>query len=317
MNLNTINVAYSCNEAYIQHTGISLLSLLENNRIVPGLNIYFIEKDVSESSLKLLKNLAEKYSRNLTIISFYELCCDLKIRTAGRHIETVYSKLFFSRIEGIEKILYIDSDTIINSSLDGLWRIDLGNNLMAGVETYSVNYKTDLNLSRSDKFINDGVVLLNLKELRLQNTEEKFIDCIREYDGDPPVLSEGVINKVCKGKILILDPKYNLMSGLLQYKGNRFANMDTYYDLNSICDAVSQPVIIHYLSAFYNRPWNINCTHPLKGVYLDFKNRSYWKDVPFEKSKLPLRIRLIKLAYIILPHDLLDIIRFLKLKYFA
>lgn len=309
-----LNIAYSCDEMYIAHTGISILSLLENNKDFEAITIYFIEKDVTPESLELLRKMIEGYNRKLEVISFYDLCSGLKINTLGRHIETVYVKLFFSRIPDIDKIFYIDSDTIINGSLKSLWDIDMSNYLIGGVETPTVGAKKELELVRSDKFINDGVALVNLKEFREQKIEQKFIDCIASYDGDPPVLSEGVINKVCKGKIKVLHPKYNLMSGLINFKMNKHLDIKSFYSEKTLKEAYQDPIVIHYLAAFYNRPWDINCTHPLKDKYLYYKSISIWKDLPLQNKKLDLRLRVIGFLYRYLPNSILDYIRISKNK---
>ena len=279
-----MNVAYSCDEMYIPHTGISILSLLENNKHFEEITFYFIAKDVTQNSIDKLAELVTSYNREFKTVSFYDLCADLKINTLGRHIETVYVKLFFQRLEGIDKILYIDSDTIINGSLSSFWEIEMGENLIAGVETYT-GVKGDLGLNIEDRLINDGVALINLKEFRKQNIEKKFIECIASYNGNPPVLSEGVINKVCKGKLKIIHPKYNLMSGLISMKSTKNFNLDSYYSKQIIDEAISNPVIIHYLAAFYNRPWDINCTHPMKEKYLYYKSIFFLERFTFTEQK--------------------------------
>ena len=304
-----LNIAYSCNDAYIQHTGISIISLFEINKAFDFINIYFIEKKVSPENLILLDEIVKSYNRNLIVIPFDRLCAKLEINALGRHAETVYAKLFFSGIEGVDKIIYIDSDTIINSSLYDFWEIDLGTNLIGGVQTTSVKAKKELELIHSDKFINDGVVLVNLKEFRIQNIERKFIECIASYNGNPPVLSEGVINKVCKGKIKIIHPKYNLMTGLLAYKENMFQKIEDFYSDEILKEAIQNPVIIHYLSDFYNRPWDVNCTHPMKDRYLYYKSISHWKDLPLQDKKLSLRVRTIKFLYNYFPNLVLDFLR--------
>ena len=307
-----MNIAYSCNEAYIQHTGISMLSLLESNKHIPNITFFFIQKDVKDPSIEQLIILARNYEREIEIISFDSICFDLKINSLGRHIETIYSKLFFSRIEGVDKILYLDSDTIINGSLKELWEIDLENNLFAGVDAKAINSGNIINLGRSDPLINDGVVIVNVKELRKHDMLNKFKTYIDAYKGAPPLLSEGIINKLCIGKIKIIHPKYNLMSGLISFKGNRFANTDFYYTKDVIQEAIKSPVIIHYLAAFYNRPWDINCSHPMKDLYLYYKSISFWKNVALENKKLSFYLRIIKLLYTFLPHDILDFIRYIK-----
>jgi lipopolysaccharide biosynthesis glycosyltransferase len=296
-----LNVAYSCNEAYIPQTGVSILSLLENNKNFEGINIYFISKSVSRDSLIRLSNLISMYNRNFICIDFDELCSELNIISTGRHIETVYSKLFFEDIPKIDRILYLDSDTIVNDTLFDFYNIDIENYLIAGVSTFTTDAKTQLNLTKSDEFINDGIVLMNLKKLREFNAKDKFLKCIQDFEGSPPVLSEGVINKVCRGKIKRIHPKYNFMSGFIGYKHDKNVNFDTYYPKYTLEEALNKPVIIHFLSAFFNRPWDVNCTHPLKNKYLYFKNISEWKNVPLTNKKLDKRIKLIGILYKYLP----------------
>lgn len=308
----TINVAYSCNEAYIHHTGISVLSLLENNKHIPHITIFIIQKEVKEESIKLLTQIVEQYGRQIRIISFDDLCFDLKINSLGRHIETIYAKLFFTRIKNIDKIIYLDSDTIINGSLTDLWRLNIDDYMVAGVETYTVDIKEKLGLLPEDKFINDGMALLNLKKMRSNGIEQKFLDFISKHSGNPPLLSEGTINETCRGSILSIHPKYNLLSGLIMYKDRRYyenKNLINYYSTEEIREAIENPIIIHFLSAFYNRPWDINCTHPLLERYLFYKSISPWKNVPLSNNKISRRLRIIKLLFDFLPYKVFRMLR--------
>lgn len=309
--MNGLKVVYSCDETYVPHTGISMLSLFENNKCFEHITVYFIHKDVTENSLHLLRILAEKYHRKLIIRPIDEITSRLDIKSTGRHIETIYVKLFLGQLTDLDKVLYIDSDTIINRSLAGLWEIDISEVLVAGVDTTSVEPKPLLGLEKTDKFINDGVALLNLDLFRKLNIEDKFVTAIAEYEGDPPVLSEGIINKVCKGNILSIHPKYNLLSGLIGYKFDRFSYMDSYYSKEVIEEAIDDPVIIHYLSAFFNRPWNIQCTHPFKDSYLHYKSLSYWKYMPSINQKLDFRLRIIYFLQKVFPATLLNFVRYL------
>ena len=311
--MTILNVAYSCNEVYIEHTGISILSLLENNKEEFDLiNIYFIGKNVTTSSINKLKDIALVYNAKLIYLDFDVLCSELNINALGRHIETVYSKLFFCDILNIDKILYVDSDTIINASLSDFWNVELDNYVVAGVSTPTIGSKKQLCLSESDTFINDGVVLMNLKKLREENYKGKFLECIASYGGDPPVLSEGVINKVCQGKIKIVNPEFYLMSGLITYKHSKFNGVRNFYSKQELQNAIKNPVIIHYLAGFYNRPWNKDCKHPMKDKFLYYKSKTIWKDVELKSSNLPKRIKLIGWLYKYLPADLVESIRNIK-----
>ena len=72
-------------------------------------------------------------------------------------------------------------------------------------------------LKYNDRYINSGVILINLKKWREDNLEKKFIDFINKYNGDVPCADQGTINGVCKNKILIIHPKYNTMTPMFSF----------------------------------------------------------------------------------------------------
>ena len=311
-----LNVAYSCNSAYICHTGISLISLFENNKDFAEIEIFFISKDTTKDDISSLKRICDRYGRILTVICFEKLCTGLEVSTISRHIHTIYAKLFFSRIYGIDKILYIDSDTIINGPLDELWQIDLNDNTFAGVNARAINDARELNLSKDAPFINDGITLINLTACRVKNITEKFIKFIQQHNGKPPYLSEGTINKVCMGNILVIHPKFNLMSGLIGYKENKYSDVKNFYSDEIIIQATKEPIIIHYLSGFFNRPWSIYCKHPMKDRYLYFKSMSEWAELPLIREKLPLRLKLIGILFEFLPRNIYYLLQYQKRRLF-
>lgn len=307
-----LNVAYGCNNAYIEYTGISLISLFENNKEFEKITIYFIDMGISDDSKQILEEIASEYNRIITFIEFNKLCEGLTISSIGRHIESIYAKLFFSRLEEIDKILYLDSDTIVAGSLKKLWSLDLGNNLIAGVQTISSIKRNNLvGLDSSNPFINDGVVLINLVQWRKERTEEKFLDYIKMHNGNPPILSEGTINAVCKEKIIVLDPRYNLLSGIIYYTSQEIKRMSgvDYYTKKQLDDAKKTPIIIHYLCGFYNRPWCEGSSHPLKEYFTFYKARSPWKDKPLIIRPLPVRLRAIDFLHRSVPFEVFLILQ--------
>lgn len=289
-----MKISYSCNDGYIPQTGISLISLFENNKEADEIIIYFISKGVSDNNKKILQEICDKYNRKLEIYEFEDIAYDLKLTSTGRHIETVYTKIFFSRIPNLDKIIYIDSDTIVNGPLNDLWRIDLTDQYMRMVETYTgEEAKKLLAMPMDSPFYNDGFAIVNVDYCRQHNLIEKCLKVIHDYNGNPPVLSEGVLNKVCQGHIFSVSPRYNMMAGLYQlirlnpsYVAERLN-----YSLEDIVESYKNPIIVHYLSAFYDRPWNKGCTHPLSNLFEKYKNRSPWQSMKQSKGSLPLRLR--------------------------
>lgn len=311
-----MNIAYACNDGYVEQTGISIISLFENNTNASEINIYLISKGISTNNIYIINKICDKYKRNLIVVDFDSIAYDLNISNIGRHIETIYAKIFFSRIDNVDKIFYLDSDTIINGSLEDLWSTNLDGYYMGMVETYTGNdAKKKLGLQPHSKFYNDGVALVNVDYCRKHRLIEKCLNGIEEFNGNPPVLSEGLLNKVCYGKIKSLSPRYNMMAGLYQNLNLSIKYINTILDYTEtdLLESYQKPVVIHFLSGFYNRPWLKSCTHPLKNKYIHYKKISPWANTPLRNGQLPLKLRLLgHLLNIIGPRNFSRISRILK-----
>ena len=312
----TLNVSYACNDGYIMQTGISLISLFENNRHFDEITLYMISCGISNENLNIIKSICNQYGRTIKVIEFKDLAYDLNISAIGRHIETIYAKIFFERIDNIERIVYIDSDTIVSGKLDGLWSADLTDCYMGMVQTFTGRKdKPKLGIPSNAPFYNDGMAIVNVPFCREHLLIEKCKQVIEQYNGNPPVLSEGVLNKVCFGHIYALSPRYNMMAGLYQMIGRdvKYTAERVNYSVDELLDSYQNPVIIHFLSGFHNRPWTKHCTHPLRGEFIKYKLISPWKDYPFSDAKLPIRLRAIGFLFNALgPRRLDRIRRFLK-----
>ena len=310
-----MNIAYSCNDYYIPQTGISIISLCENNKESKDINVYFIGKDVSPDNVSVLRSITENYGRHFIYIDFDRIAYDLNISAIGRHIETIYAKVFFTRIEGLDKIIYFDSDTIIDGSLEPLWNDDLSDVYLGAVQTFS-KMKKLLGMAEHTPFFNDGMAIVNVDYCRKHNLTEKVLKVISEYNGNPPTLSEGALNKVCQGHVKFISLRWNCMAGILyfgrlnmRYLSSRL-DQYTKEDLEVSCE---HPVVIHYLTAFYNRPWFQPCSHPYKGRYYYYQAMSPWKDVKPMYKPLPLRLKLIDWCFRLFGMKVSNFIRKVKL----
>lgn len=310
-NVYSMKIAYSCNDHYIQQTGISMISVMENNQDVEHLILYFISKNCSPQNISILKEICNSYNRELIIIDFDDIAYDLSISNTGRHIETIYAKIFFTRIPSLDKVIYLDSDIIVTGSLKELWDTDLSGYYLGAVQTFT-NSKSLLGIPDNRPFFNDGMVIMNVDLCRKSNLIQDCLNLINKFDGNPPVLSEGVLNKVCMDKVKYISIKYNLLSGILYYGQldlSYLCSELTEYDRDDIQVSINTPVCIHYLTGFYNRPWYTPCTHPYKSEYLNYKKLSPWANQASIYKSLPIRIKIINLCYRFLGCQITNFIR--------
>lgn len=293
-----LNVAYSSDDRYARHVGVSMLSLLKNNKEFDEIYIYLIDNGISTENKEKLNDIAKDFNRNLIYIAFADLCFDLS--TDNKYSLSSYARLFLSRIKDIDKIIYLDCDSIIASSFIELWKMDISNYFVTGVQdNVSIFYKTSIGLEEDFKYINAGFMLINLEKWRTENMERKFLDFIAKHDGSVPHHDQGTINAVCKDSILILHPKYNVLPTIFSFSRDQIIKLNnnhTYYSQKEIDEAKNNPCFIHFTNGFFNRPWNKDSTHPLKNTYLEYLNESPWKG-ELQDNKLNRNTRIVRFVY--------------------
>ena len=305
-----MKIAYACDDAYIEQTGISLISVFENNK-GEDIVICLISKGISKENIEILDKICSSYNSELRVVEFEDIAWDLPKGSCGRHLETIYAKIFFSRIEGLDKVLYLDSDIVVVGSLKDLWETDLTGVYMGVVETTYAKGKKALGIAKDYPFFNDGMALVNVDYCRKNDLISKSIEVINQFDGNPPVLSEGVLIKVCKDKVKYVSLRYNLISGNLYFglKDLDYLFLQLHYDKEDLKESCHNPVAVHYIAGFYNRPWCKRCTHPYQSFYLHYKAISPWKNAVLKDKDLTFRVKIAEFAYKIFGFRLVDGLR--------
>ncbi|WP_337133526.1 glycosyltransferase family 8 protein [Priestia megaterium] len=298
-----INILYSSNENYTRHAATSLYSLLENNTHINEISIYFIDDNITEESKKKLQSVVNSFKRQIYFIPIESLL--VKFKKRDDFPLSGYARLFISnKFTNVDKILYLDCDTVVAGSLEELWNTDIEGYLVAGVQDNPAMYMSEIiGMNRKSRYINSGVMLMNLKYWREWDIENKIIDFVNKFRGEVPHHDQGLINGICKDKILILHPKYNMMPQFLLYNVMQIKslyNIENYYTQQFLDEATKTPVIVHYISKFYDRPWFTGCTHPMKGLYTDYLSKTTF-DNKIYPSNQSYKVKLRKWVYSNLP----------------
>lgn len=290
---NAMNVMYSCDNNYLRHAAASITSLLENNK-TENINIFLITNNIEESLQQKIKKLVNKYKQNIEFIDINLICS--KLKTNDNFPISGYARLFVSQYITVDKILYLDCDTIVLDSIKSLYDTDISNYYVAGIQDNPAKHLVDIiGMTENDRYLNSGVLLINLQKWREDNLEIQFNEFIERFNGKVPHHDQGIINGVCKNKILVLNPKYNCMSQLFQHTASeikRLFNIKNYYTQSELDDALKNPVIVHYIAKFFGRPWIKECTHPYLNEYIKYLKLSGFYQEPIEKKEdIGLKIR--------------------------
>ncbi|KIL35400.1 glycosyl transferase family 8 [Cohnella kolymensis] len=306
----TLSVVYSSDNNYAQHVGVSMLSLFENNKHFGIIQVYLIENHISSDNKQQLNSICRNYGRSIKYIDFGEFSDKLKLNIGNSISINSYARLFLSSVLHVDKVIYLDCDSIINESLSELWDTDISNYHAAGVcDTVSDDTKLRIKLGANHSYINAGMLLINLKKWRESDIENQFLEFIRSYSGKVFHHDQGTINGVLYDKILLLHPKFNAMTTIFTMTREemmRYYGMKSYYSDAELKQAAIRPVFVHFTPAFVNRPWIKGSKHPLVSLYKHYLNMSPWKDADLWNDSRGQAEKIIAFLYNHLPFRMAD-----------
>ncbi len=284
-----MNILYTCDNNYIWIMGISTISLLENNKHIKDLTIYLLGEDISDENKKILLGVGNKYKRNVVIIDVPNFDIPESLVSA-RWPLSAFTRLFCGILlpAEIKRILYLDCDTIITGDIAGLDKIELEDKMIFGVkDCIGYLYKMNIGLKSKDPYINAGILLVNLVELRKINVEKLINEYMKSYEKLINYADQDVLNGVFKGRIGILQLKYDVMTidVMHSYKEiHTLRHPNNFYKEAEFKEAVNKPTIIHYTTNMrVIRPWYTNTNHPLASTFKQYMKLSPWSDKKLSK----------------------------------
>lgn len=289
-----INVMYAADDNYAEIMGVSILSLIENN-MEENLRFFLIEDKISEKNLVRLKKMIEGYKKQVVFIKKPNIRQRLGVELKTlRWSDSAYSRLFlkelFSEYPKIEKILYLDCDTLIVGKIKPLWEVDISEQLGAACfECMSNMHKRIIGAKKTDNYLNTGMLLLNVKRWIEEDIENLVSNFIREYNGKTEYVDQGVINGTISNQFKIVSPRYNLTALAYDFT---YEEMQIYrkpqfgYSKVEWEEAIKNPVVVHFTTSFLSiRPWYEGSKHPYAKEWKAVHDRTPWKDVAYRELK--------------------------------
>lgn len=267
---------------FVMPCGVLLLSLITNNSR-EEVHIHCIcNRDVTNDDKASLRKIVEGETQNsIQYYTFQTKHIDSYPGLKGAHFgESTYYRLFSSSIlpTDIHQVLYLDSDMIVNGSLNDLYATDIEGYAVAGI----INPMMERQMSRirkylddSDVYINGGVQLINLDYWRSHRVENAFVEFIEKDPQWILYVDQDVLNVVLKGKIKLLPIKYNLQHQFL-YK-DKYLNGLLKNQYSELKEARENPVIVHFTGP--DKPWMRHCKHPFTKLFEKYQNKTEWKGV--------------------------------------
>ncbi|MBR6887898.1 MAG: glycosyltransferase family 8 protein [Selenomonadaceae bacterium] len=214
---------------YSKFTGTAMLSLFDNTTADVTVHILHDNTLTPENRNKFIY-LAGRYGQAVKFYNVEELCAEKldEYRKLLFNVDAGYLtvgalyRLFVPQIlpNTIDKIIYLDSDIIVNLDIKELWQIALGDKILAAVHeilsrgsALRVNQTIPLckyGFVKGEDYFNSGVLVMNLNLLR--NEEETLLNGVKFIHQHPQCgnfLDQDVLNYCFANRTLRLPIKFN------------------------------------------------------------------------------------------------------------
>jgi len=165
-----------------------------------------------------------------------------------------YFRLLIPELVEDSKVIYIDSDTLVLDDLRALYSIDMLGCAIAGVEDISGTKDIQIPLPPEAKYINSGVLLMDLDKLR---ADDFFVQCQRihaEHSDKLRWMDQCLINCYLGGRTKMLDARWN----------QQILPNWTMPEAWQAATTSAKPAVMHFLGAV--KPWQDWC-NPLVARY--------------------------------------------------
>ena len=285
MNETRMNVLLQSDDRYAAVTGVCLCSLLENNRGAQELHIYLIDESIGEENRNKLRALAAHYGRSLDFLDMSALSARLAAEGAPRWLGSyaAYGRLFAPGMieEEIDRLLYLDSDTLVTADLGELYNMDMEGKVCAMVQdTAAYRFYRYLGHCPDEPYFNSGVILFDVAQWKRLDCEAAVFPFLRAFGTQPIFPDQDALNYILRGKIKKLSPRYNffvplLTSGLdTAYYAYALDKKPGYYSREEMREAGQNAAIYHYSSVV--KPWIVGTRCARTALWEHYWQLSPW-----------------------------------------
>lgn len=304
-----LNLLYQFNEKYAPYAGVSIFSVLQNNTELEEIHVYILGEELTNDSIQRMQNMIAAFGRELSFIETKDLILKMKAldMPTYRGSYAANMRLFPDEMldESVDKLLYLDADTIVNGSLADLLQTDMqGKTLGMILDSLGDSHKEQIGLSESDEYFNSGVILFDMFRWRRQKYSEKIVRHVVEQRNHYPAPDQDLLNIVCKNEIFRLDISYNFQPIHYAFTTAQYLRImrpKVYYSAYELAEAEKNIVIYHCFRFIGEFPWHSDTLHPFTELFDRYLTKSLWRDYQKEKITLGFPIKIERILYQILP----------------
>jgi lipopolysaccharide biosynthesis glycosyltransferase len=176
------------------------------------------------------------------------------------------------------KVIYLDSDLIVQGDLSQLWNMDINNEYLLAVQDLGIPYVSssyglanyqELGIPADCKYFNSGVLVINLEKWRSNNISKKVIEFIEKNSEYIRWCDQDGLNAILGGKWGELETKWNQTCCF-----HKYSKRELLFTKGKIEREPNDTCIIHFATSL--KPWNSNVHHPANELFFNYLDLTPW-----------------------------------------
>lgn len=256
MNKQGIPVVFATDDNYVAYCAVAVFSMIQNANPDNFYEVYILYDSISQINRIRLERLSAEYAK-VRCVCVHDYIANLKVLEYGHlTIASAYRLVIPDILPQYKKIIYLDSDIVVNGDIAEMYQIDIGDNILGAAHGYYRNEPGDWQYEyianhlhiATEHFFNAGILIMNTEAFRKHDVKEKCFSLL-EQRTDLYYMDQCVLNIVCEGKVHFLPPEWNY-EWLFLFYGN---NQSLYYKDKKL-ELMENPAIVHYDGT--EKPWN-------------------------------------------------------------
>jgi len=232
-------------------------SIMLSQKPTTFINFYILCSNISKEQKEIIDRI--KLQHNNCKIEYIDMGNKFKDFRIPKIKSVHWTTANFYRIElqnifpNEKKILFLDGDTLIYKDLNKLYNYNIDNKYYVGMLEIG-NFDAPYYSEKFDNYINTGVILCNLEELRKGNISEKYVQFFKKNEDiiRYPV-NEG-LNIVSHDKNGYFKPGLVIIAFCDEFDAlNYYSNSRIKVNKRAILKAYKNPYIYHFINVI--KPW--------------------------------------------------------------
>lgn len=278
------NFLFVSDDKYVKNLGVCTYSVMHNtcpnaDKVV----MYVMDCGITEENKSRLTRQTERFDNAEIIFYDINLLLDFVVpKVETKWNRAIYGRLFLNEIldkyDGIDRIIYLDSDIIVNDSITELFEMDMqGKCIAAVIDGDEAPRKKALHMKESQSYVNSGVLVIDAKRWVELNAGQRIIEYINSVSKELQYPDQDAINYILCDEIMIIPLKYNFFWMICDRDVFKMVkSLELTYSTDEIYYALHNAKIIHFAG---HDMWSMYGPSPIAiRAFIKYKKLSDWKE---------------------------------------